>query len=831
MKTKLESLRYFGRLVFLTLFLCVATHISYAQLSIAAVGTPAVHTFDLGGTSNCTANLSWVNNVTIPHCYSDRGTYNYSNGCANTGGLHVAGTGGETALGGRASNSTTLVRWGVRLKNNTGQTLTSLQISLRVEQWGLAQTNLSSNTVQFAYRISSSPITDVTSGSYTNNSTWNLTSFTPAGSCGGGNSAIDGNSSAYSALLQGCLNVTLNPGDEIMLRWNETNDACNDHMLCIDDLSVTGFAAPVIAGGTTASFCEGQSLQISASGAQNYLWNTGETTSSITVTTPGTYTVSTTHACGTQSASQTVTVNPLPTAAITSAGGITAICAGTPLTLTASGGDTYLWNNGETTASITVSTAGTYHVTVSNSCGTDNASIEIDALPFPDAQITADGPLDICAGQSLTLTASGGDTYLWNTGEITTSITVSNSGEYILTATNGCGDDKDTIAVNVVDLPTAVITPSGALTICAGDNLVLTASGGDSYLWNTGETTAAIQANASGTYTVTVTAQCGTDQTSVQVTVNPLPVATITASGPLTLCAGSSVTLTASGGDSYLWNTGETNASITVNHAGTFIVTATNACGTDTESVTVSVLALPVAAVQVSGTQPLCPGETAILLASGGQNYVWNTGQTGASITVSSAGVYTVTASDNCGSDQASVTITASDLVAAFIPSVTSGQAPLEVSFLNQSIQAQTYSWEIDNTVTTVDSPDYTFTEPGTYPVVLTAQGTGGCVDTAIVYINVLPELSAMVVPNVFTPNGDGVNDLFLVGYEGIVNFHCTIFNRWGSEVVRITDIDAGWDGRVGGSPVQDGVYYYVISAEGHEGKKYELSGHVTLVR
>ncbi|HEX2617730.1 MAG TPA: hypothetical protein VHL57_09325, partial [Flavobacteriales bacterium] len=244
----------------------------HAQLSIATPGVPVTENFDIPGSSACTAALTWADNATIANCYSDRPTFYYSVGCANIGGLHVAGSNGEMALGGRGSNSTTQVRWGVRFKNNTGVALSALHIRARKEQWAQAQSNLAINTVQFGYRVSSSPITDVTSGAYTTNSTWDLVSVTAPGSCGGGNSAIDGNAAANSTWMDGCITVALAPGDEIMLRWFDVNDACNDHMLCVDDLTVTGVVGPTITGPLTG--CADVPVVLSATGGPGLQWST-----------------------------------------------------------------------------------------------------------------------------------------------------------------------------------------------------------------------------------------------------------------------------------------------------------------------------------------------------------------------------------------------------------------------------------------------------------------------------------------------------------------------------------------------------------------------------
>ncbi|MCC7503830.1 MAG: hypothetical protein IT259_00960, partial [Saprospiraceae bacterium] len=214
------------------------------------------------------------------------------------------------------------------------------------------------------------------------------------------------------------------------------------------------------------------------------------------------------------------------------------ICNGASATLTASGGGTYLWSNAETTASITVSPTSTttYTVTVTlNGCTTTVQQV-ITVNPLPSASITiaetsgtANNDGTICAGASVTLTASGGSSYLWSTMETTASITVTPSATttYMVLVTNSNNCSTTTSQAIIVDpLPTPSITvaeTSGLTnndgTVCSGDPVTLTASGGGTYLWSNSETTAAITVNPSATttYTVTVTNASNCSATATQV--------------------------------------------------------------------------------------------------------------------------------------------------------------------------------------------------------------------------------------------------------------------------------------------------------------------------
>ncbi len=591
-------------------------------------------------------------------------------------------------------------------------------------------------------------------------------------------------------------------------------------------------SAQITAGGPT-TFCTGNNVTLTASGGTSYSWNTSATTASITVNTSGIYTVTATNTCGSDTQTIAVNVLPLPVAQIT-AGGPTTFCSGGNVTLTASGGTTYLWNTSATTAAITVNTSGTYTVTASNTCGSDTETIAVNVLPLPIAQITANGPTTFCPGDSVQLTASGGTSYLWMPGNLTaSSIYATTAGTYTVTATNTCGNDTETIAVNVSTTPNAQITASGPTTFCVGNNVTLTASGGTSYVWSNNATTAAITVNTSGTYTVTANTTCGSDTQTISVNVLPLPIATVTANGPTAICQGDSVHLTASGGTSYLWSNGSTSSGISATTAGTYTVAVTNPCGTDTATITVTVTQDTVAAIV--GNTLICSGDSAVLVATGGGNYLWSTGATGNSITVFSPGNYFVIASNNCGADTALLNVIVDQVTAGFSSDVTTGIPPLNVNFTNgSSASATNWQWNFgDNSAgDNSTNPSHTFNAAGTYIVVLTVSDSIGCTDTAQETIVVNETASSLSIPNVFTPNGDGTNDAFLIMSTGIHEYDIKIFDRWGILVFESTSPNDAWDGHTtSGMLASDGTYYYILNATGYDKKEYKLSGFLTLIR
>jgi gliding motility-associated-like protein len=402
--------------------------------------------------------------------------------------------------------------------------------------------------------------------------------------------------------------------------------------------------------------CAGENTVFTANGGASYLWNTTETSASITVNLASDYIVTVTDLNGcTATASRTLTVNPLPIASIV---GDNEICFGENTIFTVNGGVTYLWDTNETTSFITVSAAREYIVTVTdvNGC-TATASRTLTVNPLPIASITGDN--EICAGENTIFTVNGGSSYLWSTTEMNASITVNLASEYIVTVTdaNGCtATASRTLTVN--PLPNASIT--GDNEICAGENTIFTANGGASYIWSNGKTSAAITVSVSNDYTVTVTDINGcTASTSRVLTVGQEVNAAIT--GNNNICFGTSTLFTASGGSSYLWNTGAVTPSITVTDADTYSVVVTDANGCTASASRVLSVGQEVNA-RISGNTKICQGATSIFTASGGSTYLWNTDETTNSITVAENGLYSVSVYDAAGCyDVASLSLEVTD--------------------------------------------------------------------------------------------------------------------------------------------------------------------------
>ncbi|MCB0535254.1 MAG: DUF3494 domain-containing protein, partial [Saprospiraceae bacterium] len=271
----------------------------------------------------------------------------------------------------------------------------------------------------------------------------------------------------------------------------------------------------------------------------------------------------------------TVDLNSQPMASILSVNGPTEFCEGGSVMISGNCGG--MWNTGETTPTLTVTTSGDYYVTNSNDCG-NAVSIHVIITVSPAPVCAIAGASTICAGQSTQLCVPpGAASYLWSTGATTNCITVSTAATYAVTVTgaNGCSS----ICSQAVSLsPAPVCAIAGASTICAGQSTQLCVlAGAASYLWSTGATTNCITVSTAATYAVTVIGANGCSSICSQaVSLSPAPVCLIT--GADIPCLGQSSELCVpAGADGYMWSTGATTNCITVFVAGTYSVTVTNA--------------------------------------------------------------------------------------------------------------------------------------------------------------------------------------------------------------------------------------------------------------
>lgn len=445
--------------------------------------------------------------------------------------------------------------------------------------------------------------------------------------------------------------------------------------------------APQIIVNGDLSFCQGDDVVLTSSYATGNLWSNNATTQSITVSNNGSFNVTHTNANGCVSdvsLDVNTIVNALPTAPQITASGNTSFCTGSSVDLSSSYSTGNLWSNGATTETITVTNTGAFTVTYTdaNGCSATSGATNTSSGSSPQPSVTVTGNTTFCQGNSVVLTSSSADTYLWSPGGATTqSITVTSAGTYTVSVTNtdpcdGTGNSTATV-VTVNNAPSPTITASGNTTFCTGDSVELIAPIADAYLWSNNATTQNIFVSTAGTYNVSVT-NANTcfgagNSNNINVVVNAAPAPIVAVIGNTTFCDGGSVVLTASTtADSYLWTPGgATTQSISVTESGNYNVSVTNASN--------------------------CSG-------------------------AGSSSNVTVTVNDNP--------------VANASINVING---LVVSFNNTTTGATTYTWDFGDGLgaSLAATPTYTYGVAGDYTVTLTAKNANGCEDVTTVDVSV----------------------------------------------------------------------------------------------
>ncbi|MBO0949954.1 sialate O-acetylesterase [Fibrella forsythiae] len=433
--------------------------------------------------------------------------------------------------------------------------------------------------------------------------------------------------------------------------------------------SITIAAAPTIQADGPTRFCVTGSVNLTSSTDQNFVWNNGQSSKTINVTSSGTYSVSIKDASGCTFTSNaiTVSINPLPARpTITTEGSLTS-CLGDNTTLSAGPAASYKWSNGETTQRITVSQTGSYSLIVADENGCQSpASAIVNATvnPRPDPlSINFSGPTTFCATGSLALNASSAPVYEWSNGQTTPTISVNQSGNYTVRTRNSfnCPSaPSNVVAVTVNPLPvTPIVSSDRATTFCQGDNTVLTVTNtsASGYNWNNGSRTPQLTVTQSGSYSLTISDGNGcvsAPSNVVNILVNPVPATPqVTASGRTIFCANESVTLTSSPEANYEWNSGQSSQSITVAQSGSYSIRTRNQFNCFSErsgpiNVTVNPLpAQPTITNERSTT--FCQGDNTVLVASPAVAYNWSNGNQSQRLTISQSGNFSLTVSDANG--------------------------------------------------------------------------------------------------------------------------------------------------------------------------------------
>jgi gliding motility-associated-like protein len=514
----------------------------------------------------------------------------------------------------------------------------------------------------------------------------------------------------------------------------------------------------------------------------------------------------------------------------------------------------------------------------SNGCPSkaDSATIVVRALPTADPGDV----YEICYGDSIQLDGTaGGDstaafyTYQWTPEEDLSDPTsampwaspLSNT-TYTLVATSdhGCVSPEYEVDVNV--LPKPIVKAGVDFSLCRGDTLQLnalhTVVGGNAspvfYEWGPSDGLSDLfipnpQAypDESIVYTVTVSAGACSSSDDVSIVVNN-PVEALALADTNRVCEGESVQLTGLGGQgsaTYTWspardldNPNVANPVATPYENTTYTLLVEEGACADSARVEVFVNPLPDSDYLLSVDKGCAPLTVSFLEnTQAGVNYIWDFGD-GSPISNEASpvheytlpGLYTVSLTaigaggcTNVHNEQAVQVLPKgiADFTADVLPPDSLALPFSSVQFTDQSSNAVSWFWDFgDGSFSKETNPNHLFSEEGLYAVTLTITDAAGCVDTVQLGPWRIFE-PGLRIPNLFSPNADGVNDVFFITYDGADRFRMEIFDRWGRPVHAGTELS--WDGINGqGDPAVEGVYFYVITI----GEK-AYRGNVTLLR
>lgn len=521
----------------------------------------------------------------------------------------------------------------------------------------------------------------------------------------------------------------------------------------------------------------------------------------------------------------------------------------------------YTWSSGATSATASNLSAGNYSVTVTDQNGC--LSIQTTALTQPVDSVTlVISSTDTWCGQSigaLTVVAAGGSpgySYSWNPGPTSASLTGISAGNYTVTVTdnNGCSQTATAVVNNANGPSVTINVPANVL--CFGKatgTAVANVTGGTpgyTYNWSNSSTGATASNLTAGAYSVTVTDQNGCTATQTASITQPADsvAGIITVTNAMCGTSNGIVTVAVSGGIpvyTYNWSQGSSGATISGLTAGNYTVTVTdnNGCSINTSA---TVITMPGILLNIIADSTTCAettdGQIRIIPISGtpGYTYSWNNGSTLDSIINLADGTYSVTITDAIGCQvSTSVVITfANSTPQADFSFTPAGPVRPEkqIFFTDLSTPGSSLLWNFGesdpyNNTSVLPDPSHSYYYMGVYCVSLTATNAAGCYNKVQKCIEVYAD--SLFVPNVFTPNNDGSNDLYSVKTYGMRYFDFQIFDRWGLIVFQggsTSKIE--WDGRTpSGMEAPDGTYYYVYTGESIKGKKYQGSGFLELIR
>lgn len=546
-----------------------------------------------------------------------------------------------------------------------------------------------------------------------------------------------------------------------------------------------------------------------------------------------------TNACGTFSYTATdfIDVSGTLTPSI-SATTDTQLCEGENVVLTTTAIGSFQWNYnglpipGAVASNYTASLDGDYSVSMtSGGCSGESNIISVEVYPMPTGVLTTNSPLVICPGASATINLNGiFDTVDWrkdgiSLGNTTTSINADESGIYTAEVFNeiGCSITTNSIEIIVLEYDPVTISTSAGTSLCPGVSTTLsTESGYPNYEWLLNGDQMNLNSNSIdvtdfGQYTVLVTTAENCELSSnITISAANIPIASINPAGIIQSCE-EEITLTASGGNIYQWLLdgspilGANQNTFTTDLAGVYEVIATNTAGCFDGSAPTTIEFLPALVIEIeaSNLSPCENENVTLFLSESYELYEWSNNQNTSTISINDNSNYSVVVTDALGCQgEAEISV---DFIP--LPLIDAGEDILSNCVAGALLEATgegNIYWE-ENDILLDGSSLSVLVNPKETMTFTAIAENNGCVNSDEVIVIV--DCTSLYIPNSFSPNSDGINDVFLVEGTGIYDFELKIFDRWGELIFYTIDPGDAWTGGFKDYYVPDGVYTYQVKA------------------
>jgi gliding motility-associated-like protein len=527
---------------------------------------------------------------------------------------------------------------------------------------------------------------------------------------------------------------------------------------------------------------------------------------------------------------------------------------------TSTNGDTYFWDFGDGTTSTekdpthAYSSTGIYTatLTVSDSYGCFSPAVTEVTITIKEFNPGIIQPSDtICPGDLVQLEAFGGGAYQWSPPELLNDASLSNptatlqqTTVFNVQITDECGTENFEVIIPVYKSNISITSDT---TLCLGESIQLNATGGETYSWvpstylsdpNSANPISAPDTNIIYQVQILTSDDC-LIQENVKITVFTAPPIPLLIDSVI-LCIGKSTKVSASGAINYRWYPDykissllSPNTILSPEKDTIYYCDFTNACGTSTDSLLVDVIT---PSINAFADTIICLGEYAYLSASGGESYSWSPAE---SIENSNIQYVTVLPSKDTyftvvGVDQFGCVDEDSVFVLLFPLPFIKANPPIsavmyeKLQLSAQAIAAVSYSWTPPEhlSCSSCQFPIATPNQNTNYTVTYT--DTNGCISSAIT--TVLYD-GSIYIPNTFTPDTDGKNEVFRATGPNVKTFDMMLYNRWGELIHHMHSLTDFWDGNYLGVPCKEGAYIWKVQYTDHLGNKKQLTGHVNLLR